>query len=50
MTKRKERKQMRIQQGGTIVYGEAAAQVAAKASVTAERSAKARGGGDQEKA
>jgi hypothetical protein len=31
-------------------YGEAAAQVAAEASVAAERSKKARGGGDQERA
>jgi hypothetical protein len=31
-------------------YGEAAARVAAEASVAAERSKKARGGGDQERA
>jgi hypothetical protein len=50
MTKRKSRKRKRIQQGGTIEYGEAVAQVAAEASVAAERSKKARGGGDQETA
>ena len=50
ITKRKSRKRKRIQQGGTIEYGEAAAQVAAEASVAAERSKKARGGGDQERA
>jgi hypothetical protein len=50
MTKRETRKQKRIQQGGTMEYGEAAAQVAAEASVAAERSKKARGGGDQERA
>jgi hypothetical protein len=46
MTKQKSRNRKRIQQGGTIEYGEAAAQVAAEASVTTERSKKARGGGD----
>jgi hypothetical protein len=50
ITKRKSRKRKRIQQGGTMEYGEAAAQVAAEASVAAERSKKARGGGDQERA
>ena len=50
MTKRKSRKRKRIQQGGTMEYGEAAAQVAAEASVAAERSKKARGGGDHETA
>jgi hypothetical protein len=50
MTKRKTRKRKQIQQGGTIEYSEAAAQVAAKASVAAERSKKACGGGDQERA
>ena len=50
MTKRKSRKRKRIQQGGTMEYGEAAAQVAAEVSVAAERSKKARGGGDQERA
>jgi hypothetical protein len=49
MTKRKKRKRKRIQHGGTMEYGEAAAQVAAEASVAAERSKKARGG-DQERA
>jgi hypothetical protein len=33
-----------------MVYGEAAAQVAAESSVAAERSKKAHGGGDQERA
>jgi hypothetical protein len=50
MTKRKTRKRKRIQQGGTMEYGEAAAQVAAKASIAAKRSKKTRGGGDQERA
>jgi hypothetical protein len=50
MTKRKTRKRKQIQQGGTMEYGEAAAQVAAEASVAAGRSKKARGGGDQERA
>jgi hypothetical protein len=50
MTKRKTRKRKQIQKGGTMEYGEAAAQVAAKASVAAERSRKARGSGDQERA
>jgi hypothetical protein len=50
MTKRKTRKRKRIQQGGTMEFGEAAAQVAAEASVAAERSEKACGGGDQERA
>ena len=50
MTKRKSRKRKRIQQGGTMEYGEAAAQVAAEASLAAKRSKKARGGGDQERA
>ena len=36
MTKRKSRKRKRIQQGGTMEYGTAAAQVAAEAS-TASR-------------
>jgi hypothetical protein len=49
MTKRKTRKRKRIQQGGTMEYSEAAAQVAAEASVATERSKKARGGGDQER-
>jgi hypothetical protein len=46
MTKRKSRKRKRIQQGGTIEYGEAAAQIAAEASVAAERSKKARSSSD----
>jgi hypothetical protein len=48
MTKRKSRKRKRIQQGGTIEYGTAAAQVAAEASTAPQRSKKARGGGNQE--
>jgi len=48
MTKRKSRKRKRIQQGGTMEYGEAASQVAAEASVALQRSKKARGGGGQE--
>jgi hypothetical protein len=50
MSKRKTRKQKRIQQGVTMKYGEAAAQVAAEAYVAAERSKKACGSGDQETA
>jgi hypothetical protein len=50
MTKRKTRKRKRIQQGGTMEYGEAAAQVAAEASVAAKRSKKARSGSNQERA
>jgi hypothetical protein len=50
MTKRKSRKRKRVQQGGTMEYCEAAAQVVPEASVAAERSKKARGGGDQERA
>jgi hypothetical protein len=50
MTKRKTRKRKQIQHGGTMEYGEAAAQVATAASVAAGRSKKARGGGDQERA
>jgi hypothetical protein len=46
MTKRKTRKRKRIQQGSTIDYSKAAAQVAAEASVAAEQSKKARGGSD----
>jgi hypothetical protein len=33
VTKRKSRKHKRIQQGGTVEYGTAAAQVAAEASI-----------------
>jgi hypothetical protein len=50
MTKRKMRKHKQIQHGGTMEYGEAAAQVAAEASMAARRSKKALGGGDQERA
>jgi hypothetical protein len=50
MTKRKTRKRKHIQHGGTMEYGEAAAQVAAKASPGPQRSKKARGSGDQEPA
>jgi hypothetical protein len=50
ITKRKSRKRKRIQQGGTMEYGTAAAQVAAKSSAAPQRSKKARGGGDQEPA
>ena len=50
MTKRKSRKRKRIQQGGTMEYGTAAAQVAAKASGAPQLSKKTRGGGDQEPA
>jgi hypothetical protein len=46
ITKRKTRKRKHIQHGGTIEYGEAAAQVAAKASAGPQRSKKARGGSD----
>jgi len=50
MTKRKTRKRKHIQHGGTMEYGEAAAQVAAKASAGPPRSKKARGSSDQEPA
>jgi hypothetical protein len=50
LTKRKTRKRKYVQHGGTIESGEAAAQVAAEASVAAGRSKKARSGGDQERA
>jgi hypothetical protein len=50
MTRRKSRKRKWMQQGGTMEYGEAAAQVAAEASVTAKRSKKTRGSSDQERA
>jgi hypothetical protein len=46
ITKRKTRKRKHVQHGGTMEYGEAAAQVAAEASMAAGRSKKARGGGD----
>ena len=48
ITKRKSRKRKWIQQGGTIEYGTAAAQVAAEASVAPQGSKKARSSGDQE--
>jgi hypothetical protein len=48
MTKRKSRKRKRIQHGGTMECGTAAAQVAAEASVGPQQSKKARGGSDQE--
>jgi hypothetical protein len=52
MTKRKTRKctGKRIQQGGTMEYGETAAQVAAEPSVAAERSKRTCSGGNQERA
>ena len=50
MSKRKSRKRKRIQQGGTMEYGTAAAQVAAKASTAPQQSKKACGGSDQERA
>jgi len=49
-TKRKARKRKYLQHGGTLEYGKAAAQVAAKASVAAERSKKARSSSNQERA
>jgi hypothetical protein len=50
ITKRKSRKRKWIQQGATIEYGTAAAQVAAKASTAPQRSKKARSSGNQEPA
>jgi hypothetical protein len=50
MTKRKARKRKRIQHGGTMEYGAASAQVAAKASVAPQQSKKARGGDSHEQA
>jgi hypothetical protein len=50
MTKRKMRKRKHIQHSGTMEYGEAAAQVAAKVSAGPQRSKKARGSSDQEPA
>jgi hypothetical protein len=47
ITKRKSRKRKRIQQGGTIEYGTAAAQVAAEASAALQRSKRARGSGQE---
>jgi hypothetical protein len=43
-------KRKQIQQGGAVEYSEAAAQVAAEASLAARRSKKARCGSDQERA
>lgn len=48
MTKRKLRKRKRVQHGGTLEYGEVAAQVAAEASIAAQPSKKTRGAGGQE--
>jgi len=48
ITKRKSRKRKRIQHGGTIEYGTAAAQVATEASIAPQRLKKARGSGNQE--
>ena len=50
MTKRKSRKRKQIQQGGTMEYGTAAAQVAAEASTAPQQSKKARGSSDRERA
>ena len=50
ITKRKTRKRKHIQYSGTIEYGTAAAQVAAKASAGPQRSKKARNSSDQEPA
>jgi hypothetical protein len=43
ITKRKSRKRKRIQHGGTMEYGTASAEVAAKASIVPQKSKKARG-------
>jgi hypothetical protein len=50
ITKRKTRKRKHIQHGGTMEYGTATAQVAAKVSTGPQRSKKACGGSDQESA
>jgi hypothetical protein len=50
ITKRKTRKRKRLQHGGTLEYGTAAAQVAAEASAAPQRSKKARGSSDHETA
>src|SRR5438552_1847242 len=50
MTKRKACKRKRIQQGGTMEYGKAAAQVVAAASAALQPSKKACGGDGQERA
>ena len=49
ITKRKARKRKRLQYGGTLEYGEAAAQVAAEASVAAQQLKKACSSGNQER-
>ena len=46
ITKRKSRKRKRIQQGGIMEYGTAAAQVAAEASAALQLLKKACSGGD----
>jgi hypothetical protein len=48
ITKRKKRKRKRIQHGGTMEYGTAAAQVATEALIAPRKSKKARGGDDHE--
>jgi hypothetical protein len=50
MTKRKIHKLKQIQHDSTMEYGEAAAQVAAEASIAARQSKKAHGSSDQERA
>ena len=50
ITKRKTRKQKRIQHGGTMEYGEASAKVATEATVASQRSKKARGSNSYETA
>jgi hypothetical protein len=50
ITKRKTRKRKHVQHIGIMEYDEAAAQVAAEASMAAGRSKKASGGGEQERA
>jgi hypothetical protein len=49
MTKRKTRKRKRVQQGGTMEYGKAATQVAARTSMAIEQSKKARSSGSEER-
>src|SRR3954468_22664443 len=49
LTKRKSRKRKRIQQGGTMEFGEASDQVATAASTARQPSKKARGGDGQER-
>lgn len=50
VTKRKARKRKRIQHGGTMEYGIASAEIAAKASIALPKSKKARSGNDREPA